>query len=81
MHEPCEYRLVLTSTIPSSVCCLQFAAILLPLTLNVDTFVQEPCEQRLRKNIHHTVLRMMLAERRRLAALDVKGRLCRARVV
>ena len=32
---------------PSSACCLQYAAVLLPSTLKLGRLVQEACEQRL----------------------------------
>ena len=46
MQPPCEQRLSRTFTMPSSACCLQHTAALLPSILKVGCFVQETCEQR-----------------------------------
>lgn len=43
----CEQCFTVRLTVPSSACCLQYAAVVLPATLMYGILVQEPCMQRL----------------------------------
>lgn len=46
VRELCEQILLLTPTMPSTACCLQYAAFLLPSRLKAGRLVQGSCEQR-----------------------------------
>ena len=66
--------LLRTFPTPSSACCLQYTAVLLPSTLKLDGLVQKLLLAKIDTDVCHAVFSMLTALQRGLAALDIEPR-------